>query len=148
MKRQSLEDQLRGAMRARASERVSVLRLLLAQVKNREIAVKRALNEREINEVVGREIKKRRESIKLFKQGKRDDLVAKEEREMAILQKLLPPPMFDKELQREIRKIIDSQGQQEVTDFGKMMGKVMGELRGKADGERIAQMVKELTVDH
>jgi len=88
MKKQFLEDQLKKAVLAREKEKVSVFRLLLSQIKNREIAVKRSLSEDEINEEIGREIKKRKEAIKLFEQGKRDDLVAKEKMEMAILQKL------------------------------------------------------------
>ena len=88
MNKQFLEDQLKKAMLAREKEKVSVFRLLLSQIGNREIATKRNLGEEEINEEISREIKKRKEAIELFRQGKRDDLVVSEKREMAILQKL------------------------------------------------------------
>ena len=144
MNRQFLEDQLKEAVLARDKEKVSVYRLLLSQIKNREIAVKRSLGEDEINEEISREIKKRKEAIELFKQGKRDDLVAREEGEMAILQKFLPPAMSDEKLRQAIKKVVELEKPRGIADFGKIMGKVMSEVKGKADGERVARIVKEL----
>jgi len=144
MNRQFLEDQLKEAVLARDKEKVSVYRLLLSQIKNREIDVKRNLGEDEINEEISREIKKRKEAIELFKQGKRDDLVVREKREMAILQKFLPPAMSDEKLRQVIKKIIELEKPRGIADFGRVMGKVMGEVKGKADGERVARIVKEL----
>jgi len=146
--KQSLEDDLKKAMLAREKEKVSVFRLLLSQIKNREIAVKRDLSEDEISEEISREIKKRKEAIELFKKGKRDDLVVKEEGEVAILQNFLPPAMSDKELRQVIKRIINLEKPRGIADFGKIMGKVVDKVKGRADGKRVAQIVKELISDY
>jgi len=148
MNKQFLKDQLKKAILAREKEKVSVFRLLLSQIENREIAAKRSLGEEEVNEEIGREIKKRKEAIELFERGKRDDLVSKEKKEMAILRKFLPPAMPDEELRQVIRKVINLEKPQGIADFGKVMGKVMSKVKGKADGERVARIVKELIADH
>jgi len=148
MNKQFLEDQLKKAVLAGEKEKISVFRLLLSQIKNREIAVKRSLEENEINEEISREVKRRREAIELFKQGKRNDLVAKEKKEAAILQKFLPPAISDEELSQVIRGVINLEKPQGVADFGKVMGKVMNEVKGKVEGERVARMVKELISDY
>ena len=147
MNRQFLEAQLKKAMLAREKKEVSVFRLLLSQIKNREIATKRDLDEDEINEEISREVKKRKEAIGLFEQGKRDDLVAKEKEEMAILEKLLPPAMSNKELCQIIREAVSLEKPKGAVDFGRIMGRVMGMVNGKAAGERVARMVKELISD-
>jgi len=144
MNKQFLEDQLRKAMLAGEKEKVSVFRLLLSQIKNREIAIRRSLEEDEINEEISREVKRRREAIELFKRGKRNDLVTKEKKEAAILQEFLPPAISDEELSQVIREVINLEKPQGVADFGKVMGKVMNKVKGKVEGERVARMVKEL----
>jgi len=148
MNRQFLEDQLKKAVLAGEKEKVSVFRLLLSQIRNREIAAKRSLGEDEINEEIGREIKKRKEAIELFKRGKRDDLVVKEKSEAAILREFLPPAISDEELRHVVRKVINFEEPRGIADFGKVMGKVMSEVKGKADGERVARMVKGLISDY
>ena len=148
MNRQFLEDQLKKAILAGEKEKVSVFRLLLSQIRNREIAARRGLGEDEINEEIGREIKKRKEAIELFERGKRDDLVVKEKREAAILRKFLPPAISDEELRHVIRKVINLEEPRGIADFGKVMGKVMSEVKGKADGERVARILKELISDY
>jgi len=148
MNKQFLEDQLKRAVLAGEKEKISVFRLLLSHIKNREIALKRELNKDEINEEISREVKRRKEAIELFKQGKRDDLVAKEEKEAAILQEFLPPAISDEELSQVIKRVISLEKPRGVVDFGKVMGKVMNEVKGKAEGERVARMVKELLFGH
>jgi hypothetical protein len=86
--------------------------------------------------------KQRRDSIEQYRKGGREDLVAQEEAELAIVEEYLPPQMSDEEVSQVVDEVIASVGATSAKEMGKVMGKAMQQLKGKADGNRIQEMVK------
>ncbi len=142
--KEKLEADLRKAMKDRDNVKRSTLRLLLAAIKNAEIAKRGSLDNPDILGIVAREVKQRNESIEAFKQGDRQDLVAQEEAEMAILKEYLPRQLSREEVIVEARQVIEEVGAQGPRDKGKVMSRIMAQLKGKADGREINEIVTEL----
>ena len=142
--KEKLEADLRQAMKDRDNVKRSVLRLLLAAIKNAEIAKRGSLDNPDILGIVAREVKQRNESIEAFKQGDRQDLVAREEAEMTILKEYLPRQLSREEVIVEARQVIEEVGAQGPRDKGKVMSRIMAQLKGKADGREINEIVTEL----
>jgi len=142
--KEKLEADLRKAMKDRDNVKRSTLRLLLAAIKNAEIAKRGSLDNPDILGVVAKEVKQRNESIEAFKQGDRQDLVAQEEAEMAILKEYLPRQLSREEVIVEARQVIEEVGAQGPRDKGKVMSRIMAQLKGKADGREINEIVTEL----
>jgi uncharacterized protein YqeY len=142
--KQKLADDLKQALRGGDKVRCSVLRLLISAVHNTEIARQAKLEDADIYGVIAKEIRQRQESIDAFKKGKRDDLVAQEEAEMAILQGYLPQQMTKEEIIAEAQKVIAEVGASGPGDKGKVMPKLIAQLKGKADGRLINEVVTEL----
>ncbi len=142
--KQKLIDDLKQAMRGGDKVRRSVIRLVMAAIKNAEIARQAALDDADILGVIAKEVRQRRESIESFKQGNRQDLVAQEEAELAILNEYLPQQMTREEIVAEARRVIDEVGAQGPGDKGKVMPKLIAQLKGKADGREINAVVTEL----
>jgi uncharacterized protein YqeY len=123
----------------------SAIRLAIAAIKNAEIARQAALEDGDILGVIAKEIRQRKESIEAFKQGGRQELVAIEEAEMAVLEQYLPRQMSRDEIVAEARRIIDEVGGAEgIRDKGKVMPPLIARLKGKADGREINEVVTEL----
>jgi uncharacterized protein YqeY len=142
--KQKLTDDLRQAMRDGNDVKRSTIRLLMASIKNVEIAKQEPLDDAGILGVIAKEVRQRQESIESFKQGNRPDLVAKEEAEMAVLQVYLPQQMTREEIVKVARQIITEVGAQGPGDKGKVMPKIIAQLKGKADGRDINAVVTEL----
>ena len=146
--KQKLADDLKQAMRQGDKVRRSVIRLLIAAINNAEIARQATLNDADIYGVVAKEIRQRKESIEAFKLGKRPDLVAQEEAELAILQDYLPRQVSREEIIAEAKKIIAEVGAQGPGDKGKVMPRLIAQLKGRADGREINEVVTELLSQH
>ena len=142
--KQKLSDDLKQALRQGDKVRRSVIRLVMAAINNAEIARQATLNDADIYGVIAKEIRQRKESIEAFKLGKRQDLVAQEEAELAILQEYLPQQMTREEIIAEARRVIDEVGAQGAKDKGKVMPKLIAQLKGRADGREINEVVTEL----
>ena len=142
--KQKLVDDLKQAMRERDKVRGSVIRLAMAAIKNAEIARQADLDDGDILGIIAKEVRQRRESIEAFSQGNRQDLVAQEEAELAILQGYLPQQMTREEIMTEARRVIEEVGAQGPADKGKVMPKLMAHLKGRADGREINAVVTEL----
>ena len=142
--RQKLMDDLKQAMRSGDKTRLSVIRLAMSAVKNAEIARRTDLSDADILGIIAKEAKQRQESIEAFKQGNRNDLVAQEEAELAILQEYLPEQMTRQEIIAEARRSIEEVGAQGLGDKGKVMSKIIAQLKGRADGREINTIVTEL----
>ena len=142
--KEKLEADLRQAMKDRDNVKRSVLRLLLAAIQNAEITKRGSLDNPDILGIVAREVKQRNESIEAFKQGDRQDLVAQEEAEMAVLKEYLPRQLSREEVVIEARQVIEEVGAQGPRDKGKVMSRIMAQLKGKADGREINEIVTEL----
>ncbi len=142
--KQKLENDLKQAIRAKDNVRRSTIRLVMATIKNTEIAKQTTLNDTGILGVIAKEVKQRHESIEAFKQGNRPDLVAQEEAELAILQEYLPEPVTREEIIAEARRVIAEVGAQGPRDKGKVMPQLIAKLKGRADGKEINAVVTEL----
>ena len=142
--KQKLETDLKQAIRAGDNVRRSTVRLVMAAIKNAEIAQQSALDDPNILGVIAKEAKQRHESIEAFKQGNRPDLVAQEEAELAILQEYLPEAMTRDEIIAEAKRVIAEVGAQGPRDKGKVMPQLIGNLKGRADGKEINAVVTEL----
>ena len=139
-----LNNDVKQAMRGGDKVRRLVIRLVLAAIKNAEIARQAALEDSDILGIIAKEARQHQESIEAFKQGNRNDLVAQEEAELAILQGYLPQQMTRDEIVAEARRIIEEVGAQGPGDKGKVMPKLIAQLKGKADGREINEVVTEL----
>jgi hypothetical protein len=142
--KQKLADDLKQAMRQGDKVRRSVIRLVMAAINNAEIARQATLEDADIYGVIAKEIRQRKESIDAFKLGKRPDLVAQEEAEMAVLQGYLPQQMTREEIIAEAGRVIAEVGARGLSDKGKVMPKLIAQLKGKADGRLINEVVTEL----
>jgi uncharacterized protein YqeY len=142
--KQKLTDDLKQAMREGDTVKRSVIRLTMAAIKNAEIAKQKALEDADILGIIAKEVRQHKESIEAFKQGNRDDLAAKEEAEMAVLEQYLPKQMSREEITAEARKVIAEVGAQGLSDKGKVMPQLIAKLKGKADGREINEVVTEL----
>lgn len=142
--KEKLVDDRKQALKARDKVRTSVIRLVLAAVKNAEIARQAALEDTDILGIIAKEVRQRHESIEAFKQGDRQDLVAQEEAELAILNEYLPRQMTREEIIIEALRVIEEVGAQGPGDKGKVMPRLIAQLKGKADGREINAVVTEL----
>lgn len=125
---------------------VSVLRMLLASIKNKEIEKKKkekGLSDEEIILILQSEIKKRKEALELYKKGGRLELAEIEERERKFLEKYLPRQLSKEELKLKVKEIIKKLGASSSQDFGKVMSVLMPEIRGKAEGSRVSGIVQD-----
>lgn len=142
--KQRLTDDIKQAMKDGDTVKRSVLRLLMSSVKNAEITKQAELDDSDILGIIAKEVRQHQESIDSFKQGNRQDLVAKEEAEVAILQGYLPQQMTREEIIEVARQVIGEVGAQGPGDKGKVMKDLMPKLKGKADGKEINNIVTEL----
>lgn len=139
-----IRENLKEALKQRDKARVSILRLVLSEIKNAEIAQRQPLNDDEALGIIGREVKRHRESIELFKKGNRSDLVAQEEMELNILMEYLPRQMSRQEIVSAAQQVIAEVEAKEIRDKGKVMSRLMPQLRGKAEGKEVSEVVLEL----
>jgi uncharacterized protein YqeY len=141
---QRLDDDLKGAIKSSDKLKTSVLRMVKAAIKNKQVEKNRDLSEEEIFSVILTLSKQRRESIDLFLKGGREDLADKEKQELSILQSYLPSQLNPEELDRLIIEAIQESSAEGVKDMGKVMRLLMSRVKGTADGKTVNQRVKEL----
>jgi len=144
MLQEKLVADLKGAMKSGDKTRLEVIRLLRASIKNAEIKQQKSLEDPDILGVIAKEAKQRRESIAEFAKGNRQDLVDKEEAELAILLEYLPQQISREEIVAAARQVIEEVGARGPGDKGKVMQKLMPQLKGKAEGRDINETVTEL----
>ena len=142
--KQKLTDDLKQAMRDGDKVKLSVIRLVMAAIKNAEIARQTTLDDGDILGIIAKEARQRRESVEAFRQGNRQDLVVQEEAELTLLQGYLPQQISREEIMAEARRVIEEVGAQGAGDKGKVMPKLISQLKGKADGREINAVVTEL----
>jgi len=122
--------------------RLSALRMLKNGLHNREIDLKRELNETEFFQLLSGMVKQRRDSIEQFEKGGRSDLVEKEEAELKVIREFMPEQMSEAELDAIIADAIRETGAAGVRDMGKVMKILMPKVTGKADGKMVGEKVK------
>jgi uncharacterized protein YqeY len=137
-----LDEDLKRAIRQQDALRRNVLRTLRSEVHNDEIAQQKPLDDDDaIIGVISRQVRQRRESITEFRKGRRDDLVQREESEMAVLLEYLPPQLSPEEIADMAREAVREVGARGPGDKGRVMGKLMPHVRGKADGSVVNEVV-------
>jgi uncharacterized protein len=141
---QKLDDDLKIALKASDSLKVSVLRMTKAALKYRQIDKRGDLSEEEIMAVLSTLAKQRRESIEQFSQGGREDLAEKERLELIILQSYLPEQISPEELDTIIIEALKETSAKGAKDMGKVMRLVMSRVKNSADGKMVSQRVKDL----
>ena len=140
-----LDEDLKSAMRAQDALRRNVLRSLRSEVHNEEIAQQKPLEDDDsIVGVISRQVRQRRESIAEFRKGNRDDLVQREESELAVLLEYLPQQFTPEEIAEMAREAINEVGARGPGDKGKVMGRLMPTVRGRADGSVVNQVVTDI----
>lgn len=139
-----IEGDLKSSMKSGDKRRVATLRLLLAALKNEKIQAQRDLTGEEVESVLRRAVKQRRDSIEQYARGGRQDLVDAETAELAILEEYLPKGLSDAEVEAEIRAIIQEKGFTSAKDVGLAMKEVMARHRGRVDGKKAQEIARRL----
>lgn len=137
-----LQDEVKGAMRARDKERLATLRLIMSEIKRIEVDERVEMDDDRIISVLTRMAKQRRDSVTQYRDGGREDLAAKEEAEIALIDTFMPAQLSAEELDAAIAAAIEATGAASMRDMGKVMGQLQGELAGKADMSAVAATVK------
>ena len=140
--KETLNNDIKTAMKAKDKETLAVLRMIKTAVQAAEIDKKEELNAEEELKILAREAKQRRESLAEFVKAGRDELVAKTEAEIEIVERYLPKQLSVEEVKEVIATVAEKIGATTQKEFGKLMGAVMQELKGKADGNVIKEQVK------
>ncbi len=142
----SLKDQItedmKNAMRARDSERLGTIRLLLAAIKQKEVDERIVVDDVAVVAIVDKLIKQRKDSIEAFQKAERKDLADKEAAEQVVLQAYLPARMGGEEVTAAVKAIVAELGASGPGDMGKVMGAVKAKLAGKADMGQVSAAVK------
>jgi uncharacterized protein YqeY len=139
---QQLLDDMNTAMKAGKKEEVATIRMVRAQIHDARIAKGSDLNEIDINQVLQRAVKIRKEAIEMYRQGNRQDLVDKESRELQIIGKYLPEQIAEDDLKGLIAEIITSLNLSSEKDLGRLMSAIMPKVQGKADGKIVQQLAR------
>jgi hypothetical protein len=138
-----LVDEMKQAMRSNDKLRLSTIRMIRTAVKNKEIELRKKLDDEEIQRVIQGMLRRNEESIEQFRLGRRMDLVDKESKEGEVLKSFLPQALSTEEILKVIDESIQETQASSLQDLGKVMKSVMPKVTGKADGKVINQLVKE-----
>lgn len=141
LKTQIIEE-MKTAMRARDTQRLSAIRLLLASIKQKEVDERKDLTDQEVIAVVEKMIKQRRESIAQYEKAARDDLAEVEKFELGVLQAYMPQALSDSEVEGAVAQALTESGAQSVRDIGKVMGVLKNKLAGRADMSVVSALVR------
>jgi hypothetical protein len=142
--KEELDTAMKQAMKARDDLRLSAVRMVRSTVRNREIDLKRELDDQGVIEVISSLAKQRRESIRLYGEGNRPDLVEKEEAELAILLGFLPAQLTGDEIAELVARVIRETEAQGSKDMGRVMKALTPLTAGRADGRAVSDTVREL----
>jgi len=136
-----IKSDLTGAMKSGDKTAVSALRMLLSAARYASIEEKRDLSEDEMVALIHKAIRSRKESIEAFRKGNREDLVVREEAELAVLEKYLPSQMAGQDLERAVDQLLSELGITRKSEMGRAMKEFMARHRGVADGKRVNALI-------
>ncbi|NIE65996.1 GatB/YqeY domain-containing protein [Burkholderia sp. Ax-1719] len=137
-----INDDMKTAMRARETERLATIRLLLAAIKQREVDERITLDDAAVTAVIDKMIKQRKDSISQFEAAARADLVEKEQAELVVLTTYMPEQLSDAEIAAEVQAAVAQVGAAGPQDMGKVMGVLKPKLAGRADMTAVSGLVK------
>lgn len=141
---QRIESAMRDAMRARDARRTQTLRMAMAAAQNKRIELRGDLTDADMLDVVGKQIKQRRESIEMFRRGGREEKAADEEAEAAILAEFLPEQLSEEEVEALVRRAIADSGASSPAEMGRVMSLLVPETKGRVDGRALSETVRSL----
>ena len=143
----ALKDQItndmKESMKSGAKERLAVIRLILAALKQKEVDERIVLDDAQVLAILEKMLKQRRESVAQFTQGNRKDLADKEEAEIKVIQAYMPAPLSDSELDQLVAAAVAESGAASVKDMGKVMAALKEQYTGKMDFSRVSGVVKQ-----
>jgi hypothetical protein len=142
IKEKLLED-MKKAMKNKEKEKLSVIRMARAAIKNVEIEKRKDLDDDETIEVIAREVKQRKESIKEYEKVGKDNVVEDLKKEIEVLEEYLPEQLTRAEIETLVMEVIKKVGATSMADMGKVMGIIIPEVRGRAGGSEVSAIVKE-----
>ena len=161
MLKEKIEEDFQKALKEKNEEEVSILRVLRAEIINREkekryrkskenpelsfegLEKESRLTDEELVSLIASEIKKRKEAVLEFKKGKREDLVEKEKKEIEILKRYLPEQLSEEEIRKLVKETVQKVGAKSLKDMGKVMREIMPKVKGRAEGEIVSKIVRE-----
>ncbi len=139
-----LQNDLKTAMKEKDSFKRDVIRFVMSAIKQIEVDERKELSDADIEAILVKQIKQRNDAIEQFRDGGREDLVEKNEKELQILRSYLPEPMSDEEVKTVLEEIIAQTGAEGMKDMGKVMGAAKAKIGSRAEGRVINQIAKEL----
>jgi len=137
-----ITEDMKAAMRAQEKERLATIRLIQAAIKQKEVDERIELTDADVLAVLDKMVKQRRESIAQFEKASRDDLIAKEQSELEVIQVYLPEALSDEEVDAMIAEAVAATGAAEMKDMGKVMGQLKPKLQGRADMGAVSAKIK------
>ncbi len=138
----TVSDDVKAAMRSKDKEKLAALRLIQSAFKQKEVDERIELDDQQTIAILDKMAKQHRDSIDQFQQAGRDDLVAKEQFELDIIETYLPDQLSEAEINELIEAAINDTGAESMKDMGKVMGKLKGQLQGRADMSQVSGMIK------
>jgi len=142
--KERLQADMKAAMKSGAKDRLGVIRLIMAGIKQREVDERIQLDDGQILALLDKMVKQRRESITQYQAGGREDLAAAEQAEIGIIQEYLPQALSESEIDALIREALAETGAQGVSGMGKMMAALKPRMQGRADMTQVSARVKRL----
>ncbi len=140
--KQEINDQVKQAMKGGEKDRLKVLRMLTAAIKQKEVDERVELDDAQVLAIIDKQVKQRRESIEQYTAGGRVDLAAAEQAEIDILSEFLPEPLGEDELAAMIDQAIADTGAASMADMGKVMGQLKPKVQGRADMKQVSAAVR------
>lgn len=138
-----LSEDLKQAMRAKDQLRMDVIRMIKAAALNKELELKKSLDDAELSRVMTTLIKQRKESVEQYQKAKRDDLAGKELKEIAIIEAYLPKTLSSDEVAKVVAEVVQETGASSLKDMGQVMKAVMARLAGQpVDGKQVSELVR------
>lgn len=145
--RQKISEDMKSAMKAKDSHRLSVIRLIQAAIKQFEVDNRKSVEESDIFTLLNKMVKQRNDSIAQYTAAKRQDLADQESSEVKIIQEYLPQPLTQAEIEELVKGALCSTGASQVGDLGKVMAILKPQLQGRADLSIVSQQVKSHLVN-
>ncbi|MHA0855791.1 GatB/YqeY domain-containing protein [Paenibacillus sp. CMAA1364] len=138
-----LNEDMKQAMRSRDKFKLSTIRMIRSTIMNLEIDLKRTLDDSEVLDILGREIKQRKDALQEFEKAGRDDLVASAKAEIEIVGQYLPTQLSEEEIKVIVQQTIHETGASSKAEMGKLMSALMPKVKGLADGKLVNQVVQQ-----
>ncbi|RLA79420.1 MAG: GatB/YqeY domain-containing protein [Deltaproteobacteria bacterium] len=138
-----LVEEMKEAAKSGDKLKLSIIRMALAAIKNKEKELRREPDDQEVMKLLASMIKQGKEAREQFSKGGREDLAEKEAKEVEILQSFLPPPLSPQELEEEVRKAIEEVGAKGPQDLGRVMKVIMPRIAGRAEGRSVNELVRK-----